>query len=284
MTLARADDVVAVGELAGAGVAGDVHLGVALVHDVGAPAGEGVDDAGRSRSRCRGSASWPSARCRPRPIRIGWSRLAIRASAAIGSPWDPVQIRVIWSSGSSSSSLRSTTRPSGTVGSPGRGRCPCCAPWSGRRRRPCGRGACAASSTCWMRCTWLAKLDTMIRRGAVRNTSSIAGARSRSDVVNPGTSALVESMRKRSTPSSPSRAKARRSVIRWSSGNWSILKSPVCSTSAGPGADRDGEPVGDGVVDRDELAVERAEASCRSPSATSTRDRLDPVLLELGRR
>ncbi len=38
--------------------------------------------------------------------------------------------------------------------------------------RPC---ACAASSTCWMRCTWLAKLDTMTRRGAVRNTSSMAG-------------------------------------------------------------------------------------------------------------
>ena len=89
----------------------------------------------------------------------------------------------------------------------------------------------AASRTCWMRCTWLAKLDTMIRRGAVRNTSSIAGARSRSEVVKPGTSALVESMRNRSTPSSPSRAKARRSVIRSSSGNWSILKSPVCSTS-----------------------------------------------------
>ena len=34
----------------------------------------------------------------------------------------------------------------------------------------------------------------------------------------------------RSTPSSPSRAKARRSVRRPSSGSWSILKSPVCST------------------------------------------------------
>ena len=38
--------------------------------------------------------------------------------------------------------------------------------------RPC---AWAASSTCWMRCTWLAKLETMTRRGAVRNTFSIAG-------------------------------------------------------------------------------------------------------------
>ena len=93
--------------------------------------------------------------------------------------------------------------------------------------RPC---AWAASRTCWMRCTWLAKLETMTRRGAVRKTCSIAGVRSRSEVVKPGTSALVESVRNRSTPSSPSRAKARRSVIRSSSGNWSILKSPVCST------------------------------------------------------
>ena len=53
---------------------------------------------------------------------------------------------------------------------------------------------------------------------------------SRSGVVKPGTSALVESTSSRSTPSSPSRANARRSVSRPSSGSWSILKSPVCST------------------------------------------------------
>ena len=57
---------------------------------------------------------------------------------------------------------------------------------------------------------------------------------STSGVVKPGTSALVESVRKRSTPSSPSRANARRSVIRLSSGSWSILKSPVCRTSPAP--------------------------------------------------
>ena len=90
--------------------------------------------------------------------------------------------------------------------------------------------AWAALSTCWIRCTWLAKLDTMTRRGAVRNTCSMAGLRSASATVNPGTSALVESTRNRSTPSSPSRAKARRSVMRLSRGNWSILKSPVCRT------------------------------------------------------
>ena len=55
-----------------------------------------------------------------------------------------------------------------------------------------------------------------------------------SEVVKPGTSAFVESVRKRSTPSSPSLANARRSVIRPSSGSWSILKSPVWSTNPAP--------------------------------------------------
>src|SRR6478735_2554867 len=43
--VARLDDVVAVEQLARAGVARDVHLGIALVHDVGAEAHEAVDDA-----------------------------------------------------------------------------------------------------------------------------------------------------------------------------------------------------------------------------------------------
>ena len=92
----------------------------------------------------------------------------------------------------------------------------------------------AASSTCWTRCTWLEKQATMIRRCALWKTVSIAGPISRSGVVKPGTSALVESVMKRSTPSSPTRAKARRSVRRRSSGSWSILKSPVCRTVPPP--------------------------------------------------
>ena len=88
----------------------------------------------------------------------------------------------------------------------------------------------AASSTCCTRCTWLAKQATMMRCALLWKTRSSTGLMSTSGVVKPVTSALVESVRNRSTPSSPSRAKARRSVIRPSSGSWSILKSPVCST------------------------------------------------------
>ena len=94
--------------------------------------------------------------------------------------------------------------------------------------RPC---RCAASMICWTRWTCEAKHATMIRFSAVRKISSMTGAISRSLVTNPGTSALVESDISRSTPSAPSRAKAPRSVRRPSSGSWSILKSPVWSTS-----------------------------------------------------
>ena len=120
-----------------------------------------------------------------------------------------------------------------------------------------------------MRCTWLAKLETMTRRGAVRNTSWIAGARSASDVVKPGTSALVESVRNRSTPSSPNRANARRSVIRPSSGNWSILKSPVCSTMPAPVRMATASPSGMEWLTAANSQSKTPNGS-RSPSFTST--------------
>ena len=100
----------------------------------------------------------------------------------------------------------------------------------------------------------------MMRCRLRANTRSSAGEMSRSGVVKPGTSALVESTRKTSTPASPSLAKARRSVSRPSSGNWSILKSPVCSSSPRRCPDRDRQRVGDGMVHRDELELERPDA------------------------
>ena len=57
--VARLHEVVAVDELTGAGVARDVHLGVALVDDVGAPAGEAVDDAGDGVLVAGDRPSWP---------------------------------------------------------------------------------------------------------------------------------------------------------------------------------------------------------------------------------
>src|SRR5665647_1515707 len=131
------------------------------------------------------------------------------------------------------------------------------------------RWVCAASSTCWTRCTCEANEATMTRFSADSNSWSSTGAISISWVVKPGTSALVESTMNRSTPSSPSRANARRSVIRPSSGSWSILKSPVCST------------LPDGVRHGDELAVEGPEA-LQLALADPQGHRRDLVLLELG--
>ena len=51
----------------------------------------------------------------PSPTRIAWSRLAIRDSADIGSPCEPVQTSTTLSSGRSSSALASTIRPPGTL-------------------------------------------------------------------------------------------------------------------------------------------------------------------------
>ena len=51
----------------------------------------------------------------PSPTRILWSRFAIRESAAIGSPCDPVQIRVTLLAGSFSSCSSGTIRPFGTL-------------------------------------------------------------------------------------------------------------------------------------------------------------------------
>ncbi len=89
-------------------------------------------------------------------------------------------------------------------------------------------------------------------------------------MVKPGTSALVESTRKRSTPSSPSRANAAQVGDPVVERELVHLEVAGVQHQTGVGADRDGEPVGDRVVDRDELAVERAERRAGRPRATST--------------
>ena len=100
----------------------------------------------------------------------------------------------------------------------------------------------------------------MIRRLALARRPRRAPGRCRAPAVTkPGHLGVGGVDSSRSMPSSPSRAKPPRSVSRPSSGSWSILKSPVCRTSPAGGADGDGERVGDRVVDREELAVERAE-------------------------
>ena len=122
----------------------------------------------------------------------------------------------------------------------------------------------------------------MIRWRLWLNTRSSTGAMSCSEVVNPGTSALVESVRKRSTPSSPRRANARRSVIRPSSGSWSILKSPVCSTVPAPVRIATASASGMEWLTATNSRSKGPKLS-RSPSATIVRDGvLQAVLAQLG--
>ena len=163
--VARPDDVVGVEELAGAGVAGDVHQRVALVHDLGPQPGEAVDHPVDGVLVARGSGELarmtvsPSSMCTKL-----WLRWAIRLSADIGSPWRP--------GGDQHLTLgREVGEVLGVDQHVGRdvevaevpGDRPCCGPSSGRRTRPCGRARTAASSTCCTRCTWEAKQATMIR-------------------------------------------------------------------------------------------------------------------------
>ena len=164
------------------------------------------------------------------PTEMAWSRLAIRERTAIGSPCDPVQISTALSSGRFARSSADTRVPSGMRRNP-RSRAMCMLRTMDRPTKAILRlCSTAMSMICWMRCTCEAKDATITRPLALAKTLSSTGMMSRSLGMNPATSALVESIIKMSTPSSPSRAKPLRSVTRLSSGNWSTLKSPVCRT------------------------------------------------------
>ena len=135
-----------------------------------------VDDPVHRVLVARDQRATPAARCRPRRCRCGGRGWPCATAPPSARPASRCTSARPGRRGRSSSVLTSTTAPAGHGEvARGRGRCPCCAPSTGRRRRPCGRARRAASSTCWTRCTWEAKQATMIRRSACRNTRSIAG-------------------------------------------------------------------------------------------------------------
>ena len=235
MTLRGSHDVVAVRQLARGRVTTDVHERVALVHDVGAEPGEPVDDAvdgvlvarDQRRREDHGVAlADPDAVVVGRHPRQRRHRLALRAGGdehdlVVGQLVDDVdgddEVR-------RDPQVAEVARDAHVAHHRAADEGDLAVDDVRRRRGSAGRGARGE-----------AKHATMIRRSAWLNTASSVGSMSRSVRTKPGTSALVESTRKRSTPSSPSRANARRSVIRPSSGSWSILKSPVCRTSCPAG-------------------------------------------------
>ena len=255
-------------QLAGRRVPGDVHPRGLLVHDGRAQPGQPVDhpvDGGlvARHQRGRQDDGVAGGRC----VTWWWSPRAIRPSADSGSPCDPVEISTTCSGGIAAASSSDDHQPGRRrAAGRGRGRRPCCAPSSGRRTRPCGRACAAQSSTCWMRCTWLAKQETISRCGRPREDV----VQHRADAALGGDEAGhlgVGRVRQQQVDagSAPSRAKPPRSVSRPSSGSWSILKSPVCTSGAGRGVHGDRERVGDRVVDRRRTRSRTARPRGRRP-------------------
>ena len=157
---------------------------------------------------------------------------AICDSAAPGSPWLPVQTMQTSSVLKRSSCSTPNSARSGTSSTPS---------WRAMRtlftiERPTGTTTrpsdMAASQICWTRCRWLAKQLTISRRsGRSLNSRRSVAPISVSDALRPGRSALVESAISRAMPSSPSPRRRSRSVSRPSTGEGSILKSPVCTSA-----------------------------------------------------
>ena len=132
-----------------------------------------------------------------------------------------------------------------------------------------------------MRCTWLAKLDTMTRPRVVRKTASMAGRQLALGHGEPGDLGVGRVDEEEVDPLL-AQAGERPQV-----GDPAVERELVHLEVAGVQhearcrADRDGEPVGDRVVDRDELAVERAEPAAHALLHLDG-DRGDAVLGELG--
>jgi len=158
-----------------------------------------------------------------RSFTAGWSLWAIRRSAESGSPWEPVEMTTSLWSGRSSISRVPTSVPSGTS------MWPRVRPMFTflRMERPTRAtlrpSAAAASTTCWTRWMFEAKLVTTMRPSQRPKTSSRRGPTPDSDGEKPGRSAFVESPQSRSRPSRPSSARRETSAGLPSTGVWSNL-------------------------------------------------------------
>ena len=117
-----------------------------------------------------------------------------------------------------------------------------------RRRSPAACGGCSRRRT--------RSRTRPCRAGMIwRNASPTT----RSERVNPGRSAFVESPRSRSTPRLPSSASLPTSVRSPSTGVWSSFQSPVWKTRPGRRLDADADRVRDRVRHAHELEPERPE-------------------------
>ena len=156
--------------------------------------------------------------------------VAMSESADIGSPCEPVEITHTSPGGTLSTASMSINTPSGMLMMPRRVPSSTFLPMERPSVATLRPFATAASMICCTRCMWLAKQATTMRlpdwdAKTRRNTTPTED----SDSVNPGSSALVESDKRRRIPSVLASSPMRdMSVRRPSTGCRSILKSPEC--------------------------------------------------------
>ncbi len=147
----------------------------------------------------------------------------MRRSADSGSPWEPVEMITMRSSGKSSISRVPTRIPSGTSTWPSVRPMPTFL----RIERPTSDtlrpSAAAASITCCTRWMFEAKLVTTMRPSQRANASSRCGPTSDSDGEKPSRSTFVESPHSSKTPSRPNSASRDTSAGGPSTGVWSNL-------------------------------------------------------------
>ena len=171
----------------------------------------------------------------PSAILIGWSRAAIRDSADIGSPCDPVQTRTTSPGGMPSASRGSTSSPPRTDGT-------LQVAEVARDTHVPHHGAAHEGHPAAVRGGRVQHLLHPVHvAGEAGHDDPLLGLREhlvqhRGDVTLAGDDArdlgvggVGHAAGRRPRP--PRRAKPPRSVSRPSSGSWSILKSPVCRTT-----------------------------------------------------
>jgi hypothetical protein len=212
--------------------------------------------------------SLPGMGCDERITVSCWSSLshllsaeAMRASADMGSPWEPVEITHTRPGSSSRTSSMSSRLRSGMVSRP-ISRASFTFFFMDRPRVAITRSwAMAASAICWTRWTWLAKQAVTMRRPALaanRSWSTLPTDRS-----EPGVAALVgvggvrqEEAHALVLGDGPHDPEVGESAV-----DRREVELPVAGVEDGAlrGVERRGEALGHGVRDGDELAVERAE-------------------------
>src|SRR3954463_5332750 len=199
-----------------------------------------------------------------------WSPRAIRPSAERGSPCEPVDTSTTCSGGIAAASSSDTMSPGATCRRPRSRATPMLRTIDRPTKatlRPCVR---AQSSTCWMRCTWLAELETIRPRGGRGETAagSGGGGGAGEDVVEDRADAAlgcdepghlrVGGVRQQQVdagqPEPGEGAEVGEDAVQRE-----LVHLEVAGVHERPRGrvHGDGEGVGDRVVDRDELAVER---------------------------